>query len=48
MYGVVPTDAVAKWKQEFPADGSPPADILGKHIKIEANCRYIIGMGAGA
>jgi hypothetical protein len=47
VYGVVPTDPAGAWKQVAPADGKPPADIRGRHIKVEANCRYIIAMGAG-
>jgi hypothetical protein len=47
VYGAIPTDPAGVWKQVFPADGKPPADIRGKHVKVEANCRYIIAMGAG-
>src|SRR5262249_14527300 len=37
VYGVVPEGA----KQTFPSEGKPP-DVRGKHIKVEANCRFRI------
>ncbi len=46
VYGVVPNDPVGAWQQEFPTDGKP-ADIRGRHVKVEADCRFIVALGAG-
>jgi hypothetical protein len=43
VYGVVPEGG----KQTVPTGGKPP-DIRGKHVKVEASCRFIIPMGAGS
>jgi hypothetical protein len=47
VYGVVPTDAHKTWKQEFPEDGKPPADIRGKQVKVDINVGYNIAFGPG-
>ena len=47
VYGVVPDEPAGAWEQVFPADGKPPPDIRGKHVRIEANCRFIVAFGAG-
>ena len=42
VYGVVPEGG----KQTLPSEGKPP-DIRGKHIKVEASCRFLIALGVG-
>jgi hypothetical protein len=46
-YGVIPDGPPGSWRQEFPAEGTQPADIRGKRIKIEVGCRFIVAFGAG-
>ena len=46
-YGALPDDPAGAWRQEFPADGKPPADIRGRRVQIEASCGYTGLMGGG-
>jgi hypothetical protein len=47
VYGALPDDPAGEWRQEFPADGKPPADIRGRLVQVEASCGYRGLMGGG-
>jgi hypothetical protein len=45
VYGQLPADG--SLKQVFPDDGSPPADIRGKTVKVRVTNRFQVAFGPG-
>src|SRR5215217_543583 len=40
VYGQLPADPTMPWRQEFPENGPPPADIRGKTVNIRVTNRF--------
>ena len=47
VYGQLPADPAVPWRQEFPENGQPPADIRGKTVKIRVVNRFQVAFGPG-
>jgi hypothetical protein len=44
-YGQLPADA--QLKQDFPEDGSPPADVRGQTVRVRVVNRFQVALGPG-
>jgi hypothetical protein len=47
VYGQLPPGPEKHWTQGFPEGGSRPADIRGKHVKVEVSVRFNVAFGTG-